>query len=525
MQDERLEGVGVRDRRANVGERAGAGVSSPPDAVEALRRVSVFADQPEEHLRWFVENSRELRLRPGELLSRKGDPADRMLVYLEGEVHSRRDESMADGFVYIARAGDPTTEVSGKLPYSRMTSFPAFSRAVAPTRVLVFPERLFPEMFRRMPALAQRLVGVMSDRVREATKADDQRDKLTALGKLSAGLAHELNNPAAAARRAADELLGALEELRAADLRLCRHRLSPEQRAAVAEFEQVAVARAASAKALNSLERSDREEELSAWLEGRGVGGGWGVAPSLVEAGIGLAGLEALKERVGDSAFADVLARVGAQLSVARLAADIKASAGRISELVLAVKEYSYMDQAPLQEVDLHKGLDNTLLILKHKLKKKKIEVVRDYAPDLPRVTAFGSELNQVWTNLIDNAADALAEGGTLRVRTKREPLDVLVEIRDDGAGVPEDVKARIFEPFFTTKPVGEGTGLGLDAVLRIVRKHRGNVRFESKPGDTCFQVRLPLAPQDAGQGGVRPAGASLNPSHETRADRDDDET
>jgi signal transduction histidine kinase len=152
------------------------------------------------------------------------------------------------------------------------------------------------------------------------------------------------------------------------------------------------------------------------------------------------------------------------------------------------------MDQALLQEVNLHKSLDNTLLIIKHKLKKKSINVVRDYSEDVRSITAFGSELNQVWTNLIDNAVDAMPEGGTLRVRTKREPLDILVEIRDNGTGVPEGVKARIFEPFFTTKPVGEGTGLGLDAVLRIVRKHRGNIRFESKPGDTCFQVRLPVA-------------------------------
>jgi signal transduction histidine kinase len=492
MEDERLEGLGVRSSGED-GERAG--VASPADAVEALRRVSVFADQPAEQLRWFVENAEERRLQPGEVLFRKGDAADYMLVYLEGEAHSRRDENMADGFVYIARAGDPTTEVTGKLPFSRMSAYPATSHAVTPVRVLVFPERLFPEMFQRMPALAQRLVGVMSDRVREMTKAADQRDKLMALGKLSAGLAHELNNPAAAARRAADELLAALEEMRAADLGLCRHHLSPEQRAAVAEFEQAAVARGASSQAMNALEQSDREDEIGAWLEARGVNEGWSVAQSLVEAGIDVAALDELRSRVGDGAFADVLARVGAQLSVARLAADIKTSTGRISELVLAVKEYSYMDQAPLQEVDLHKGLDNTLLILKHKLKKKSINVVRDYAAEVPRLTAFGGELNQVWTNLIDNAVDAMAEGGTLRVRTKREPLDVLVEIRDDGAGIPEDVKARIFEPFFTTKAVGEGTGLGLDAVLRIVRRHRGNVRFESKPGDTCFQVRLPLAP------------------------------
>lgn len=202
-------------------------------------------------------------------------------------------------------------------------------------------------------------------------------------------------------------------------------------------------------------------------------------------------------KRVGDDAFADVLARIGAQLSTAKLAGDIKISTGRISELVGAIKEYSYMDQAAVQEVDLHKGLENTLLILKHTLKSKNVTVVREYAEDVARVIAYGSELNQVWTNLIDNAVDAMPKsGGKLKVRTKLEPTDVLIEIRDNGAGIPEDVQAHIFEPFFTTKGVGEGTGLGLDAVARIVRKHRGNIRVESKPGDTCFQVRLPFNQQ-----------------------------
>ena len=188
-----------------------------------------------------------------------------------------------------------------------------------------------------------------------------------------------------------------------------------------------------------------------------------------------------------------MLARVNAQLAAAKLASEIKAGTARISELVGAIKEYSYMDQASVQEVDVHKALESTLLILKYKLRKKSILLTREYAEALPRIKAYGSELNQVWTNLIVNAVDAMPEGGTLKVRTKRGPTDILVEIRDNGSGIPKDLRSRIFEPFFTTKPVGEGTGLGLDTVARIVRKHRGNIRFESKPGDTCFQVRLPL--------------------------------
>jgi signal transduction histidine kinase len=241
------------------------------------------------------------------------------------------------------------------------------------------------------------------------------------------------------------------------------------------------------------LEQSDREELIATWLEEHSVEDPWKLTANLVEAGIDSASLERISRTLDSSAFADVLARINAQLAAAKLANEIKAATARISELVGAIKEYSYMDQASVQEVDVLKGLENTLLILKYKLRKKNIELTREYADDLPHIKAYGSELNQVWTNLIVNAVEAMAEGGRLKVRTKREPTDILVEIRDNGSGIPEDVRSRIFEPFFTTKPVGEGTGLGLDTVARIVRKHRGNIRFESKPGDTCFQVRLPF--------------------------------
>jgi signal transduction histidine kinase len=466
--------------------------TSLPDKVEALRRVHVFADLPDEQLQWFAGNSEDRHYAAGEVMFRKGDKPEAMVVYLEGESHAYWDVSDHD-IVYISHAGDQKTEVSGMLPFSRMTEFQVTGYAVTDVRLLWFPVRFFPEMMQRMPLLVERLVGIMSDRVREATTLDQQQDKLIALGKLSAGLAHELNNPAAGATRAANDLIETLKELRAADMRLCSHDLNEEQQESIDAFESKAIDHTATAKQLNSLDQSDREDEVSEWLEAHGIGEPWKLSGNLVEAGMDSAALEQLLGEIPSTATADVLARVNCQLAAAKLASEIKTATARITELVGAIKEYSYMDQAKVQELDVHKGLDNTLLILKYKLKKKNISVTREYAESLPLIKAYGSELNQVWTNLIVNAVDAMSEGGKLKVRTKREPTDIMVEIRDNGGGIPASVRSRIFEPFFTTKQVGEGTGLGLDTVARIVRKHRGNVRFESRPGDTCFQVRLPI--------------------------------
>ena len=492
MEETGTENAGVPETVSGGIETMTPTASSPPDKVEALRRVQVFADLPDEQLQWFAAKTEDFRYAAGDVVFRKGDKPDNMIVLLEGEAHAYWDESNHDT-VFIVRAGDRTSEVSGMLPFSRMTEFTVTGRAVTEMRLLRFPVRLFPELMQRAPVLVQRLVSIMSDRVRESTTVDQQQDKLMALGKLSAGLAHELNNPAAGAMRAANDLIETLKQLRTADMRLCAHDLTDEQTASIDAFERRAIERTDNAEHLNSLDQSDREDRVSDWLETHGIEDPWQLSGNLVEAGIDSTALDQLLGETPSTALADVLARVNCQLAAAKLATEIKTSTTRISELVGAIKEYSYMDQASSQDLDVHKGLDNTLLILKYKLRKKDITVTREYDESLPSIKAYGSELNQVWTNLIVNAVDAMSNGGKLKVRTKREPTDIMVEIRDNGVGIPASARSRIFEPFFTTKAVGEGTGLGLDTVARIVRKHRGNVRFESKPGDTCFQVRLPI--------------------------------
>src|SRR4030095_2031202 len=347
MKDETIEGVGVPVAVSGIMHYCVAQGGPPADIVEALRRVHVFADLPDDQLKWFAANVEDWRFAAGDLLFHKGDPPDTMAIFLEGEMHAYWDDKDHD-YVYIARAGDPGSEVTGMLPFSRMTAFTIDGRAATNVRVLRFPVRLFPEMMQRMPVLVQRLVGIMSDRVRETTTADQQQDKFMALGKLSAGLAHELNNPAAAATRAANDLISALAELRAADLRLCQHSLTAEQETAINGFESTAIEHTASAAQLNSLEQSDREEMVATWLEEHEIEDSWKLSGNLVEAGIDVGDLDRISDKIETSALADVLARVNAQLAAAKLASEIKTSTARISELVGAVKEYSYMDQASM---------------------------------------------------------------------------------------------------------------------------------------------------------------------------------
>jgi len=454
--------------------------------VNDLRKIAVFSDLTADQLGWLAGKFEEIRLAPGEIFVRPGDPAVWLTVILEGEIRLQR-ASDPDGPIYSAVAG----QVTGYLPYSRLTHFAGTGRAVLPTRLARLHRDNFPEMLQRIPEIGQRLVAIMADRIRETAKIETQRDKLMALGKLSAGLAHELNNPAAAAQRATRSLREALETVRDASIRLARHALSPEQRETVLRFEREAQQYAAPTP-VDPLAQSDREERITTWLERRLVPDPWKIAPVLGDAGVEVPTLENLAAEVGEKVVSDALIRIASVLTIGRLIAEIENSTKRISDLVGAIKEYSYMDQAPLQEVDLHHGIETTLTILGHRLKQG-VTVIRDYDPNLPRVCAYGGELNQIWTNLIDNAIDAMNAKGELRIRSKLNLDRVMVEIGDNGPGIPPEIQARIFDPFFTTKSVGQGTGLGLDTACRIARKHHGNIRVVSKPGDTRFQVDLPI--------------------------------
>jgi signal transduction histidine kinase len=451
-----------------------------------LLRVAAFADLPEDQIAWFLSQSQELHLKPGQAYARQGDPADAMFVILEGQIEIR-GEIGGETVAFTVDAGN----VTGALPFSRMKQFTVGGRAVVDTHSLKFPAALFPDLVQKMPELAKRLVGLMSDRIRETTRMEQQRDRLAGLGKLSAGLAHELNNPASAAKRAASQLRDILKKIKDASLELGRKNLTPAQKSEIEKLEAAFTQH--DDPPPDPLTMSDLEEQVDSLLRSHGQSDLWQLAADLARKNIKPEVLESLFAALDAGTARAALVRIAASVEIANLLNEIESSTSRISDLVGAIKEYTHMDQAPVQNVDVVKSLETTLTIMNHKLKRG-VVVQRDYQRIPLLVNSFGSELNQVWTNIIDNAIDAMGGRGELRVRTYRDDDCVVVEIGDNGPGISPEVEAHIFEPFFTTKGVGEGTGLGLDTVQRIVRKHRGSIQVDSKPGDTRFQVRLPLA-------------------------------
>jgi signal transduction histidine kinase len=328
-----------------------------------------------------------------------------------------------------------------------------------------------------------------------------QRERMATLGSLAAGLAHELNNPASAAKRAAGLLREQFEALEPLALRLAEHPWKAEEVALLRQLRDATQSASQTARELAPLERGDREEAIQRWLEGRRVPRAWELAPLLVDRGVTAAELERVTRGCDASIVVDALAWTERTAAIRQLLDEIAQSTARVSDMVRAVKSYSYVDATALRTADVHEGLENSLTILGHKLREAKATLVREYDRGLPSVESYGTELTQVWTNLLDNAADAVAPtGGTIRVRTLADGGGgVAVEIADTGRGIPEEVRPRIFEPFFTTKGAGKGTGIGLEIVKRIVTRHRGSIEVASEPGRTRFTVRLPLRQPQAG--------------------------
>jgi signal transduction histidine kinase len=457
-----------------------------PELVEALKKVGPLHDLKESEFEWLATHGTEVFAESGAVVFREGDPATTMWILLKGEVYVRREHG-GPAALFIGRSG----LITGLMPFSRMKAYGGLGYTSAPTWVLEYDRSLFPEMLQAIPSLTQTFVGILLDRVREITRMEQQSEKLNALGKLAGNLAHELNNPASAAQRSA---AGVLEELRVYGherFNLGRLCLSTENSEKVQAWEDQVRAEAKRLGAPATPEQTSREEQIVRWLQQHDIQESWHIAPELAEFGVVPAQLETLTGFLDPGAMAVVLSQFTSSLRTERIAEAMIDSTARIFDLIRAIKDYSYMDQMPIQEVDVPQSLENTLAMVASRLRK--VEVVRDYEPNLPPVSAYGRELNQVWTALIENALDAIQNEGQIRLLVRTAGDMLLIEVWDNGPGIPVELQGRIFEPFFTTKAPGSGLGLGLDAVSRIVRMHRGYVTVQSKPGSTCFQVRLPL--------------------------------
>lgn len=458
------------------------------DTIAFLKNVPLFADLSEDDLRQLSDEAQEVRLSAGEQLFEEGSPGDRAYVIRDGSIEVVKRSEGRD----ILLAVQERPAVVGEMALIENKPRMASIRARTDSVLLAITQEQLDHLLQTSPSAARAMLYTVIGRWRATEGMLRQTEKMAELGTLTAGVAHELNNPAAAVKRAVSHLHSMLQQYEDASLLIAK--LVEQEQVALKGITVLVESRKKGAERLDALTRSDREQELSEALDQLGIKDGWKLASTLVSMGFDRVELESLMKKFHTENIQIILVWLTLRHTVHDLLNEMGQGATHISEIVRALKSYSYLDQAPVQSVDIHEGLDNTLLILRHKLKSQ-VTINRNYASDLPKIEAYGSELNQVWTNIIDNAADALGEeGGIITIRTRRNDDGITVEIEDDGPGIPEKIRNRVFDSFFTTKPLGKGTGLGLNISYNIiVYKHRGELTFDSRPGKTNFRIWLPL--------------------------------
>ncbi|MGY1631333.1 ATP-binding protein [Geodermatophilus sp. SYSU D01186] len=460
-----------------------------------LRELFLFTDLDDAQLAWVAAHGDVVDCPAGATVSVEGEPADCFYVLLDGTMSMVRLVGGSEvETVRTSQRGVYSGAVQFYIGDRIAQTYPGTVRAVTDCRFLALPAAEFEAVFRRWYPMAVHLLEGLFFGQRNIAELVSQRERLLALGKLTAGLTHELNNPAAAASRAAAALRDRIAGMRHKLALLASGKIDGTVLRDLTGLQEELVARVGTTAELTAIERSDREDELADWLDDHGIGGAWELAAVFVPAGLGPADLDRVVDSVEPGALEAALRWLSYTVETETLLVEIGESTARISGLVDAARQYSQLDRAPHQPTDLHAGLDATLVVLGAKIPPG-VTVVKDYDRALPLVPAYAGELNQVWTNLVANALDAMAGEGTLTLRTARDGDCALVEVADTGPGIPEELQRRVFEPFFTTKPVGQGTGLGLDVSWRIVvTRHGGDLRVQSRPGDTRFSVLLPLA-------------------------------
>jgi signal transduction histidine kinase len=451
-----------------------------------LRKSPLFQGLSDEELQRLMDMAEPVSLHAGKILIKQGELGDTAYVVISGEFEIQKQTGQSLIKIDVRNPGDVVGEMA------LLSSAPRNATVIAKTdcETLRIPKEAFEKLLSSSTTAALAVLHWVMARLTQNESLLHQQEKMAALGTMSAGLAHELNNPAAAAQRSASELSKALVKWQSLTHQIEAMAFEKTQTSWLNEFMNEASRRFESPVKLEALEKIDRVDQLQEWLEANGVESAWELAPAMVSFGWDVESLEKLK----GTAFFDLSIQwLGAACMMMGLLSEVQGATERLSQIVRAMKSYTYLDQAPLLEVDVHEGLENTLVILQHKLKQG-VTVKREYAPDLPHIEAYASELNQVWTNIIDNAIDAMNGRGEICLRTYVEEKYVVVEIIDNGPGIPEDIRSRIFEPFFTTKAPGKGTGLGLHISHDIVaNRHHGQLLVESKPGETKFKVMLPV--------------------------------
>jgi signal transduction histidine kinase len=477
-------------------------MSEPSAQLEAhlapaeLRELFLFADLQEDQLAWVAENADVVDMPAGADVVTEGEQARCFYVLLSGTIAMSR---------MVAGDSVETTRTEQRGVYFGATQFylsdgsaevyAASVRAITDCVVLALPAREFADQFARWFPMAVHLLEGMVLGMRRGNALLGERERLLALGKLSAGLTHELNNPAAAAGRATDALRDKVAGMRAKLAMIADGKLAGAKLKKLVMAQDEFVKKVRHAPALSPLEATDLEDELGDWFDDHGISGGWDLAPVFVAGGLRAEDLDAVNAATDEETLEGAIRWLAYTVETESLLREITDATTRISDLVLAAKQYSQMDRAPHREIDVHEGLDATLVMFGRKLGDGSgVKIVRDYDRSIPQIPAYPAELNQVWTNIIDNALDAMGGSGTLTVRTSLDHECVVVEFGDTGPGIPPDVRRRIFEPFFTTKAVGHGTGLGLDVSYRvIVSRHHGDITVDSEPGNTIFKIRLPI--------------------------------
>lgn len=451
-----------------------------------LRKSPLFQGLSDDELQQLMDMAEPVSLRQGEILIRQGDAGDAAYVVIEGEFEIQKQTGQSLIKIDVRNVGDVVGEMA------LLSRAPRNATVLAKTdaETLRIPPEAFQQLLVSNSTAAMAVLHWVMARLTQNESLLHQQEKMAALGTMSAGLAHELNNPAAAAQRSAAELSKALLKLQILTHQIESNAFQENQVEWLDRFMQESSRRFASPQKLETLERIELVDQVQAWLGANGVDSAWEYAPAMVMFGWNVSGLEKLK---GNTLFESALQWLGIGCLTVALVAEVQHATERLSQIVQAMKSYTYLDQAPLLEVDVHEGLENTLIIMQHKLKQG-VTIRREYSPDLPRIEAYASELNQVWTNIIDNAVDAMNGRGEISLRTYAQDDHIVVEIEDTGAGISADIQARIFEPFFTTKPPGKGTGLGLHISHDIIaNRHHGQLSVESKPGHTRFKVVLPV--------------------------------